>query len=210
MAWLTAPVSKLSVRLSLIGDDAVGLVQQVRIAARDRPGGRIVGIGCQQVGGAAHERGQQVVLTGAAPAQGVLQRCVAGKVMLHDQRRHVGLDVVVVGIGAVEVRRVHGRSIVEERSRRIGRAVAGQADGGYAAVGHVVLGDVQQVQIHAGGRAQSERQRRSNAPAVVLDVVAAGHATVLTHHVQTECAVLAEHLVPVGGGAFLVVAAVAQ
>ena len=128
--------------------------------------------------------------------------------MFDDGGEQVRLDVVVVGVGAVELRRVDHRGVAEERARRIGAAVAGQADGGHAAVGQVVLPHVQEVEVDAGRCLQPERQRRGDAPAVVLDPVASRHAAVLAHRVEAERGVLAQRLVPVGGGAPVPAAAV--
>ena len=134
------------------------------------------------------------------PAGSVVQRGTVGEIVLDAQRRHVGLDMVVVGVGAVEILRVDARGVVQPRPKvRIGAAVAGQADGRHAAVGHVVLLHVQQVQVDAGGRAQAEGQRRRDAPAVVLDAVTAADAAILAQHVEAKTGVLADRLVPVGG-----------
>src|SRR6185437_16241237 len=89
--------------VELVGEDAVGLVLEVRIAARNRPGGRIGGVGRQQPRGVAHERRQQIIFLRAAPAQGVVQCRVVGKLVVHDQCRQVGFDVIMVGGGAVKV-----------------------------------------------------------------------------------------------------------
>src|SRR5690348_9674371 len=107
--------------VELVGEDAVGLVLEGRIAARDGPGCRVERIGRQQVGRAAHERRQQVMLSRAAPTQGVVQRCAAGKFVLHDQCRHVGLDVVMVGSRAVEVRWIDYGGVGKERASGIWR-----------------------------------------------------------------------------------------
>ncbi len=122
--------------------------------------------------------------------------------MLHAQRDHVGRHVVVVGAGAVEAAGVHGAARVQAR---IGVAVAGQADGGHAAVRHIALLDVQHVQVGARVGVQSEGERRCDAPAVIGHAVAAGDAGVLHHGVEPEgrAAHAGQALVPVHGGALV-------
>ena len=195
--------------VGLVGEDSVGVVLERGVAARHGPAGRVGRVGRGQVGGAVHEGGQQVVLMRPPPAGSVVQRGTVGEIVLDAQRRHVGLDVVVVGIGAVEVFGIDARGAVQPWPKvRVGAAVAGQADGRHAAVGHVVLLHVQQVQVDAGRRAQAEGQRRRDAPAVVLDMVAAADAAILAQHVETKTGVLADRLVPVGGDPFAVRVAV--
>ena len=69
--------------------------------------------------GIAHERGQQIVLVRAAPAQRVGQRGAAGKFVAHDRGQHVGLHAVVVGVGAVEIGRIDLGRGVQERARGV-------------------------------------------------------------------------------------------
>ena len=111
--------------------------------------------------------------------------------MLHLQRGHGGRHIVVIGGRAVEVLAVDACCRIQKGAAAciacsVGRGVAGQADGGDAAVGHIALLDVQQVHEHAGGRVQAEGKRGRNAPAVVLDAVAARHIGVLRHGVQAH------------------------
>src|SRR3546814_20994360 len=91
------------------------------------------------------------------------------------------------------------------RARRVRAGVAGQADRRHAAVGHVVLVDVQQVEEQARRAVQPERQRRPDAPALVGHFVAAGDAAVLRHQVDAERIAVAERLVEMLGGGALVV-----
>src|SRR6185312_3208440 len=105
----------------------------------------------RQVRRGGRERGEQVILARAAPAQGVVHGEVVGEIVFDDRGEHVDLHVVVVLPGAVEVVRVNRSGVGQERPRRIGTGVAGQADGGDAAIGHVVVLHVQVVEIDPGG-----------------------------------------------------------
>ena len=208
---LHAAGGELALQVQLVGDDAVVLVLEGRGAAGEGVGGQVAPVGpldvaAQRIGqraAGAHERGQQVVLPGLAPAGDVADAQVLGEVVLELQRGHLRGRVVVVGARAVEVLRVHRMpgQLLQARLRRPAR----QADGRHVAVGHVLLLDVVQVQEHASVGAQTEAQRRGQAPAGVVDVVAAGHVAVLPHRVDAQRAAGAEGLVPVGGGAALAV-----
>ncbi len=129
--------------------------------------------------------------------------------MLHARGEHVGGDLVVVPREPIEIGRIDPRRR-GEIAARIRRGIAGQADGRHAAVRYIVLVDVDVVQEHPGRAVQAEGQRGRDAGAVVLDLVAAGYAAVLLHQVQAhgDATVFVQDLVPVGGGAFLVPAAV--
>ena len=209
---LDATGIEVRAQVQLVGQDGVLLILEGRQVPVDGPAVRIVDVRNGQrrrgAGGGDHERGQQIVLLVLAPARHVGQLELVGEVMLEAERRHLRGHVVVIEAGAVEILAVHPGSQTDLRARRIGRTVAGQADGRHAAVGHVVLLHVQQVEEVAGVRTQAERQRRRDAPALVVDQVATGHVAVLCHHVEAERrAGNAERLVPVGGDALLVVAA---
>ena len=118
--------------------------------------------------------------------------------------------MVVVGGGAVEVGWIDARRVGQEGARGVGRGIARQANRGDAAVGDVVLGDVQEVEVNGGRRAEPERKRRRDAPTIILHVVAAGNAALLSHHVQAERRVLACGFIPVRRDASQVGAAIAE
>src|SRR6202012_2019982 len=80
----------------------------------------------------------------------------------------------------------------------------------HAAVGDVVLLDVQVIDVHAGGRAQAEGQRGCEAPAVVLDIVATVDVALLVHPVEANRGGRVELLVDVGGAATTLAAAALQ
>ncbi|MNV28573.1 hypothetical protein D3C71_1197680 [compost metagenome] len=105
----------------------------------------------------------------------------------------------------VEVLRVH--RMTGQRFQGRLRSPARQAQGRHAAIGHVVLLHVQQVEVVAGSGTQAEGQRWRNTPALVLHMVAARLVAVLPHRVDAQRAGRTQRLVPVTGGASLLVAA---
>ena len=116
--WVTAPVAKFAVRLVWLVRIRLAWCLKVGIAARHGPGGRIGRVRREQVGRRGHERGQQVVLPRAAPAQRVVQASVRAEVVLEDRGEHVGGDMVVILAGAVEVAGVDHRRVGDERAGR--------------------------------------------------------------------------------------------
>ncbi|MNU78991.1 hypothetical protein D3C71_685950 [compost metagenome] len=203
---------EVDAQVELIGKDGVLLVLEGRQAAREGVAAQVGGGGVADVAGrraigaagaGAHEGGQHVVLVGAAPACGVGQADVVVDVVLDAERGHLRGDVVVVGTGTVEVLRIH--RVAGELLQRGLRRPARQAEGRHAAVGHVVLFHVKQVEVVARGGAQAEGKRRGDAPAAVVDVVAAGLVVVLPHGIEPQRAGSTQGLVPVGGGARLAV-----
>ncbi|VUM21011.1 hypothetical protein PGKDCPLP_03675 [Stenotrophomonas maltophilia] len=205
---------EVGAQVQLIGEDRVALVLEGRQAARDGVAGKVGRVGIGDVAGraaacaahaGAHEGGEQVILFGATPAGGVGQAHAVVEVVLETERGHLRGHVIVVGAGAVEVLRID--RVPGQRFQRRLRRPARQAQGGHATIWHVVLLHIQQVEVVAGGGTQTEGQRRCDAPALVLHVVAAGLVAVLPHAVDAQRAGGAQRLVPVGGGAALLVAA---
>src|SRR6185437_14982002 len=99
---------------------------------------------------------QKIVLMRASPAQRVVQRSAVLEIVACDYREHVRVHPIMVGIGAVEVGWINGWRVSQEQARGVGRRETRKPDGGYAAVRHVVLVDVQVADVHGGRRAQSE------------------------------------------------------
>ena len=160
------PMPKCARQVGLVGEDLVVLVLEGRQAARDLPGGRIVEVRRGEARRILrrHERGQHVVLVRLAPARGVLQAHVVGEIVLDAHGEHVRDDIVVVGRGAVEILAVHARRGADLRARRVRRRVAGQADRRNAAIGDVVLVDVQQVDVASACRCPGRTPATARCP----------------------------------------------
>ena len=200
----------------LVGQNRVFLILHGAQRARHGPGRRIGRDRRLQVGHAAHEGRQQVILLGLAVARGVLDLYVGREIMVDAQGAHVGLDLVVICGGTVEILRVDPGGAVQEGTEdrllfrgNVRRRVARQADGRHAAVGHVVLVHVQVAGRDARRFADTERDGGREGPALVGDFIARRVAAVLRHQVQAHgrARIAVEDAVPVGRGAFLLAAA---
>ncbi|MNV05888.1 hypothetical protein D3C71_962420 [compost metagenome] len=203
---LHAAGCEVDTQVQLVGKDGVFLILVGQVAAIHRVGGQVIDVRPLDVAGRAarrHEGGEQVVLLGLAPAGGVGELERVGEVMFKAERRLLRGHVVVVVAGAVEVFRVH-RVAGKLLKARL-RAPARQADGRHEAVGDVVLLQIEQVEEVAGAGAQAEAERRRDAPALVVDVVAAGDIAVLPHGIDAQRGGGAQSLVPVAGRTLLAV-----
>ena len=186
---------EFSHQVGLIGKDLV--ILQYRLArSRDGPGGRRAAGG----GGNGIHAGQNAINVGLAVAGNVRQFAATGQVVLNLHGQHIGMHLFKIAVNAVKIVRVDARA---GAYRCVPVIKALQADTGNAAVGQLVLADVLRLQRHAGGRAQTQRQRRRNAERGVLEMVAPRDAAILRHHVQAQCAGRAEGPIDIGRDALV-------
>ncbi len=180
---LEAPERPLQDGVEVVGDD--GLLA-VPLGARDRDVHRAERL----IGG--DRRGLGDPGEGLAPVPAVAGLVAQAKIVAvlvvdpDGADVDVGLLVVVVG-QAVEVPAVDGRN-----------GLLAPEHHGEAVVGQVVLALVEEAPRDLDGGAEADGERRRDAPALDVDLVALGHVVGLAHHVEAQRGHRADGLVDVG------------
>ena len=167
-------------QVGLVGEDLVADIFGVDVA-RPGPGIDVTRVRSANVACAAHYRRHHVILLDLRPAGGIADSGRVVKIMLETHRHRIGGGVVVVGAGAVEIVGVHFAGTVQRGGRGIGRGVARQAHGRYAAVWRIVLANVQIVEVQTILGPQAERDGGGNAVALVFNVITPGVMRFFTH-----------------------------